>query len=187
MKKKLLGLLICGVIVLTACSQNEETIATKDTQNEVKESDINETASAELNQQVEDLKGQVEVLTKEHDAFPTISNLTKDFVQAQVTGDKERLNQLITDDVVIEEKGTELYVSTDGGPGFLLFSEELKEQFGGWEIRSAGYSKERGSFDVFLSEFHATPDDEESPISFVNLYFKEVDNQWKIAGVEFDI
>lgn len=154
--------------------------------NEVKELDTNEATSAELNQQLEDLKGQVEVLTKEHEAFPTISNLTKDFVQAQVRGDKERLNQLITDDVVIEEKGTELYVSTDGTPDYLLFSKELKEQFEGWEIRSAGYSEERGSFDVFLSESYATPDDK-SPISFVNLYFKEVDNQWKIAGVDSDI
>lgn len=79
----------------------------KNSGNKVKESDTNEATSAELNQQIEDLKGQVEVLTKEHEAFPTISNLTKDFVQAQVTGDKERLNQLITDDVVSEEKGTE--------------------------------------------------------------------------------
>jgi hypothetical protein len=39
---------------------------------------------------------------------------------------------------------------------------------------------------VFLSESYATPDDK-SPISFVTLYFKEVDNQWKIAGVDFDI
>jgi hypothetical protein len=88
---------------------------------------------------------------------------------------------------VIDEKGTELYVSTDGEPSYLLFSEEIFKKFEDWEIRGTGYDEQRGSFDVFLSEFYSTPDDETPPISFVNLYFKEVDNQWKISGVEFDI
>jgi hypothetical protein len=38
---------------------------------------------------VEDLKGQVKALTKEQEAFPTISNLTKDFVQAHITAIKK--------------------------------------------------------------------------------------------------
>jgi hypothetical protein len=44
---------------------------------------------------------------------------------------------------VIEEKGTELYVSTDGEPSYLLFSEEIKKQFEDSEIRSAGYNEHR--------------------------------------------
>jgi chromosome segregation ATPase len=61
-------------------NQNEENL-----ENKAKELDTKEGAITELNQQVEDLKGQVKALTKEQEAFPTISNLTKDFVQAHIT------------------------------------------------------------------------------------------------------
>ena len=187
MKKKLLGLIICGAISLAACSQTEETTASTDKKSEENLTELTnvldekEGTITDLNQQIEDLKHQVEILTMENEIFPHISSLTYNFVQAHTSGDKETLYQLITDDVMIEEKGTELYVNNHGE--YTLISKDIQEDFLNWTLRNYTYNEENNTLVVYLTEFY-----EPESSSDIGLYFKKTDDEygWKIYNIEFD-
>lgn len=106
MVRKLL-LLICGISLLTACTDDLNG-------NEIQLEEKNLRLSEQLNekeQKIKELSKQIEQLNiqtddfnmeKEHYAF--VSNNSREFVEAHTTGNKEKLQQLLSDEVILIEK-----------------------------------------------------------------------------------
>lgn len=194
MVRKLILLIICGVTLLTACSK--ESI----TENEILLEDKNvklaeqlnekEKKIIELKQNIEQLNLQIDDFNQEKEQFVFISNISKEFVQAHTTGDKEKLSQLLSEDIVLVEKENKLYAKIVNSDGFewLLFNNETKNQFVDWVIQGYGFDGKTNTFNIFIREFYIDSNGEpESPPTFLHLTFKMYNNEWKINSLGFDV
>ena len=195
MVRKLMLLIICCFTFLTACSktqsitENESLLEEKNFKlaeqlNEKEENII------ELKQNIEQLNLQINDFNQEKEQFVFISNISKEFVQAHTTGDKEKLSQLLSDDVVLVEKENKLYAKIVNSDGFewLLFNNEAKSQFVDWVIQGYDYDGKTNTSNVYIREFYIDSNGEpESPPTFLHLTFKMYNNEWKINSLGFDV
>ncbi|WP_160032474.1 nuclear transport factor 2 family protein, partial [Paenibacillus sp. An7] len=123
---------------------------------------------------------------KENYAF--ISNISMEFVQAHTTGDMDRLRQLLSDDIVLEEKDNKLYAKDANGDEWLLFNYEKKIHLDDWVIQGYEYDPKSNTFQIFIREFYTDLKGEpEIPPTFLHLSFIKFNEEWKIASIEFDV
>lgn len=85
----------------------------------------------ELKQNIEQLNVQMDDFNMEKEQFVFISSISKELVQAHTTENKEKLSQLLSEDVVLVEKENNLYARILNSDNFewLLFNNEAKIQF----------------------------------------------------------
>jgi len=187
-------LIICGVTLLTACSkesitENEILLEEKNVKLAEQLSE-NEKKIIELKQNIEQLNLQIDDFNQEKEQFVFISNISKEFVQAHTTGDKEKLSQLLSEDIILVEKENKLYAKIVNSDGFewLLFNNETKNQFVDWVIQGYDFDGKTNTFNIFIREFYIDSNGEpESPPTFLNLSFKMYNNEWKINSLGFDV
>lgn len=195
MRKKLWVLLICSFTLLTACSQTENSLDEEVSQLEEDKVALSQTLSDQenkiekLTQSITELKKQTDATKEEKDLFPWISNLSRDFVRAHTSGDKEKLQELLSEDIILVERDNELYVKHgEDEYEWLLFSNEGKSQLDDWVIQGYQYDSESDTFHINIREFYVDLSGEsESPPTFLGLSFEMFDNEWRIVGVGFDV
>ncbi|MFJ7738778.1 hypothetical protein ACIQ2D_20930 [Lysinibacillus sp. NPDC097287] len=192
----LLVLIICSFTMLTACSQKDDSLDKNESQLEEVNAEfsgmLNEKDKKieELNQTIEQLNIQIDDFNKEKDNFGFISNLSMEFVQAQTTGDKDKLRQLLSEDIVLEEKDNKLYAKIINSNGFewLLFNKEGKTQLDDWVIQGYQYDSKTKTFNIFIREVYINLNGEpDIPPTFLNLTFKMYNTEWKITSLGFDV
>ena len=187
-------LIICGFTLLTACSKEEslngnESLLEEKNLKLVEQLTDKEKKIIELKKNIEQLNLQIDDFNMEKEHFVFISNISREFIQAHTTGDKEKLSQLLSEDVVLVEKENKLYaiVSSDGFE-WLLFNNEAKNQFVDWVIQGYDYDGKTNTFNIFIRELYIDSNGEtESPPTFLNLTLKMYNNEWKIDSLGFDV
>lgn len=188
-------LIICGFTLLTACS-NDESLNGNESLLEEKNLKLAEQLNEkdkkiiELKQNIEQLNVQMDDFNTEKEQFVFISNISKEFVQAHTTGDKEKLSQLLSENVVLVEKENNLYARIVNSDNFewLLFNNEAKNQFVDWVIQGYDYDGKTKTFNISIREFYIDSNGEpESPPTFLGLTFKMYNNEWKIDSLGFDV
>lgn len=195
MKKIFLLLFLCSFMLLTACTQSANSINENESQLEEENKDLTkrlndkEIQLKELTQSVEELNNQIDQFNKEKESFAIISNLSNDFVIAHTTGDKERLYQLLSEDITLEERDNKLYAQIkESVSDWLLFDYHGETKFDNWVIQGYQYVNETNTYSVFIREFYSDLNGESvSPPTFLGLTFKLQDEEWKIISLEFDV
>ncbi|WP_144512224.1 hypothetical protein [Bacillus sp. FJAT-22090] len=192
--KKLL-LFIGGCVLLAACSE-DESFNGYEVQLEEKNLKLvdqlkeKEQKVDELNQHIEQLNVQIEDFNMEKEHFVFVSNISREFVEAHTIGDKDKLHQLISEDIVLIEKEGKLNASMNNSDGYEwnLFNKEAKRKFVDWVIQGYEYDGETETFNIAIREFYLDSNGEpESPPTFLYLTFKMYNNEWKINSLAFDV
>jgi SMC interacting uncharacterized protein involved in chromosome segregation len=141
----------------------------------------------ELTKSIEGLKNQIDDFNMEKESFVFISNLSRDFVKAHTTADKERLRELLSEDLVLEERERKLYVKVQGYD-WVLFDYNDQGSFDDWVIQGYEFSRENNTYSVFIREFYSDVNGEPvSPPTFLNLVFEYQENGWEVISLGFDV
>ncbi len=188
-------IIICGFTLLTACSQTKNSLGEAASKLEADKTVSSESLSNQenemekLSQSITELEKQLDATRKEKDIFPGISNLSREFVRAHTSGDKEKLQELLSEDIILIDRDNELYAKHgEDEYEWLLFSHERKVLLDDWVIQGYQYDSESDTFHINIREFYVDANGEpESPPTFLGLSFKMFDNEWKIIGIGFDV
>jgi len=141
----------------------------------------------ESTKSIEELNNQIDEFNMEKENFVFISNLSRDFVKAHTTADQEALRELLSADLVLEEKEEKLYVKVQGYD-WVLFDYSDQGSFDDWVIQGYEFSSENNTYSVFIREFYSDGNGKPvSPPTFLNLEFKLQENEWKIISLGFDV
>ncbi|MEI4771672.1 hypothetical protein WAX74_18795 [Psychrobacillus sp. FJAT-51614] len=186
-------LLICGFTLLTACSEelngNESQLEEKNLKL-AEQLNEKEQKIKELTQRIEQLNVQIDDSNMEKEHYAFVSNNSREFVEAHTTGDKVKLHQLLSADVVLVEKENKLYARMNNSNGYewQLFNKDAKGQFVDWVIQGYEYDGKTNTFNIAIREFYLDSNGEpESPPTFLYLTFKMYNNEWKINSLAFDM
>ncbi|WP_203248337.1 hypothetical protein [Sporosarcina beigongshangi] len=188
-------LLFVFVMVLAACSQTVDPLEGKVSQLEAdkvvlsENLDNQENKIEKLTQNIAELEKQIDATKKEKDIFPGISNLSREFVRAHTSGDKEKLQELLSEDIILVDRDNELFAKHgEDEYEWLLFSRERKVQLDDWVIQGYQYDSENDTFHIHIREFYVDINGEpDSPPTFLGLSFKMFNNEWKIISLAFDV
>lgn len=138
----------------------------------------------EANQRIEDYK-------KEDENFPFISNLALDFVRAHTQGNKEKMRELLSEEIELVEKDKRIYAVmqvNDQEVEWMLYEKDSPARYQDMVVQGYAYLREEDAFIIHIREFYEGKEGEViSPPTFLNLTFKKVDDQWKIINLEFDV
>lgn len=186
--KKLLLLIVCVIPVMAACTDSE-TVDKLMSEKETLTIDLTENKEEieRLNEKIAQLEKQLETLQKEKDLFSQLSNLSREFVKAQATGDKETLQTLVSDELTLVVRDNQLLIKGHDQYEWHLYSDN-EVHLDDWIIQGFEYIPEDDAYRVHIREFFIDAKSEPvSPPTFLNLTFKLIDNEWKVDGVEFDV
>ncbi|MBT2639783.1 nuclear transport factor 2 family protein [Bacillus sp. ISL-39] len=193
--KKLLLLIVCFIPIITACTDTEtvdqlmsekETLAMELTENKEEIERLNAKIE-KSNEKMSDLEKQLETYQKENDLFSQISYLSREFVKAHTTGDKEAAQALLSDELILVERDNKLLVKGKDNYEWNLYSAD-NGQLDDWVIQGFQYLPDQDSYRVHIREFIIDANGEPViPPTFLNLTFKLVNGEWKVDGVEFDV
>lgn len=189
MKNNLLVLLLCSLILLTGCTQTAGNAVELKEENKRLTEELNEKEIKlkESTKSIEELNHQIDEFNMEKENFVFISNLSMDFVNAHTTADKETLRELLSEELVLEEKEEKLYVKVQGYD-WVLFDYHNQGSFDDWVIQGYEFSSENKTYSVFIREFYSDVNGEPvSPPTFLNLVFELQENEWKIISLGFDV
>lgn len=189
MNKHLLVLLLCSLILLTGCTQTagNEVELKEENKKLIEELSEKKIQLEESTKNIEELTNQIDEFNMEKESFVFISNLSRDFVKAHTTADKESLRELLSEELVLEEKEEKLYVKVQGYD-WVLFDYQNQGSFDDWVIQGYEFSSENNTYSVFIREFYSDVNGEPvSPPTFLNLVFELQENDWKIISLGFDV
>ena len=192
MNKKLFLLLFCCVVIVTACTSSKnstqvnENIALEDTEELTRKLDESEEKIATLTKEIQELQAKYKEQEEGMEYFPIISNLTREFIRAHTTGDKEKIVELLAEDLELIEKEDGLYVLVDNFEWPLYSNDKIK--LDDWVIQGYDYDQENNTINIFTREFLVDANEEPvAPPTFLSLTFKKFVDTWKITGLAFDV
>lgn len=188
MIKKGLLLIVCCIPIITACT-NAETVNQLESEKETLNLDLTENKMEidRLNEKISELEKQIETNEQESELFSQLSNLSRDFVKAHTTGDKETLQSLLSEALILEERDNKLFVKNNDNVEWLLYSAD-DHQLDDWVIQGFHYDRENNTYTVNIREFLKAANGEPvSPPTFLKLKYKLYNDQWKVDGLEFDV
>ncbi|WP_316572948.1 hypothetical protein, partial [Neobacillus sp. YIM B06451] len=147
MNRLFLLMIICSITIITGCKNSEGVVSQLKEEKEKLTLSLSESEKTrdELNKRIADLEKQLETNKKEKELFSTISNLSKDFVKAHTSGDKEKIQSLVSDDLFIEEKENKLYINNNANDQWLLYPFSGK-QLDDWVIQGFQYNSDSDTY-----------------------------------------
>lgn len=194
LRKKLSLLIVCSFVLITGCSQAKNSFGAKVSQLEenlklTERLNDKESTIVNLTKIIEGLEKQVSANNKELEIFHVVSNMSREFVQAHTSGDKEKLRQLLSEENILVDRDSKLYSKhADDEYEWLLFSYEKQALLHDWVIQGYQYDSESNTFYINIREFYIDENGEnESPPTFLGLTFKLYNEEWKIFSLGFDV
>ncbi|HJV32117.1 MAG TPA: hypothetical protein VJ558_07960 [Bacillales bacterium] len=189
MKKKFLLIIICSMTMLAACTNTKDVVnqLKKDKEKLILNVNENEKNQKILKQQIAELEKEIKIKQEEKELYTIISNLSREFVEAHTSGNKEKLRSLMLDNLFFEEENNKLYVNNNANEKWLLFPMG-NLHLDDWVIQGFQYQPESNTFTVHIREFYKNAKGVlDSPPTFLNLDFKLDNNEWKIISLSFDV
>ncbi len=186
--KKIFVLLVL-VILISGCTTTNKTVDKNlDTSNQT--GTLQEKIKA-LETELEQMKLLVDNSKYEKDVFPILSNLSLDFVRAHTDGNIEEIKKLVSSEIKISEKEDTIFgiTSIDNTElEWILHNKNDSERYQDMVIQGYGFDSNKNVFVIHIREFYKDSNGNISiPPTFLNLYFKKIDNTWKIINFEFDV
>jgi hypothetical protein len=186
--KKFILIIICSMTTLTACTNTNDVVSQlkKDKEKLILNVNKNEKNQKILKQQIAELEKEIKTNQQEKELFTIISDLSREFVEAHISGNKEKLRSLMLDNLFFEEENNKLYVNNNANEKWLLFPRD-NLHLDDWVIQGFQYHSESNTFTVHIREFYKNAKGVlDSPPTFLNLDFKLDNNEWKIISLSFD-
>ncbi|MBT2642933.1 hypothetical protein J7I80_11905 [Bacillus sp. ISL-41] len=186
--KKLLLLIVCFIPIMTACTDTE-TVDQLISEKETLAVDLTENKEEieTLKKKISELEAQLEIHQKEIDLFSQISYLSREFVKAHTIGEKEAVQALLSDELILVERDNKLLVKGKDNYEWHLYSAD-NGQLDDWVIQGFRYLPDQDAYRVHIREFIIDASGEPViPPTFLNLTFKLINDEWKVTGVEFDV
>jgi len=182
MKKILLLVLIC-IFFISGCSTNTNS----DYDNQINElEERNRILEAEL----EEKKNYIKRIEEKEDLFTIFAYLSTDFVRGQTQGDAQKLREVVADNVSIVEDNNQIYgIFEDNGTEveFRLYNGSGDAIYKDMIIQGYGYYEESEEYSIHIREFFELENGEPViPPTFLNLYFKNFEGNWKVTSFYFD-
>ena len=140
----------------------------------------------ELEKENINLQKNIEIYKK--DLLPVI-NLSKRFVEAHVGGDKQILEELLSDKFILKERDGNIFTMYNFEGENIevrLYSKNSKYKYKDTLIQ--GYTIKNDIIIIHIREFYV--DENNNPLgppTFLNLGFKNINGTWKVVSLEFDI
>lgn len=194
MNKRLIVIIIgISMILGVSCSTQEQT------NNLAKIDEVNQQVSAlkiendKLNRQIDALKSEneklnylLEVNDRKEKNFYDLNYKIIDFVRAQIAGDIEKLNTMLDNGWNASKQGKNVQVEGNETDWFIYH-----EDYGVYKdfvIQSYTYDSENDTYRINIREFFEFDNGEEkTPPTYINLYFKKLDELWKIVNLDMDV
>jgi predicted nuclease with TOPRIM domain len=189
MRKIILLMVFCSFLMVTACENSEKAVSQlkEDKEKLTRSLNDNKAAQEKLTQRVKELEGQVETYQKEVELFTTISNLSREFVKAHTSGDHDKLQSLLSNELALEQDDNKLYIIDEADYRWQVYNAG-GEQLDDWVIQGFQFNNDDQTYMVHIREFYQDKNGEPvSPPTFLNLIFKLVNNEWKVGGLSFDV
>lgn len=189
--KKIILVFIISISIFTACSNNQ--IQDLNAKINIKDKTINdlEEKISTLTSELDEANNTILKHKKMNDVYAILSNMSLEFVRGKTKGDLEKINSLISDDIILSAENNKIYGQHEAYGEqikYLLFDKDGKREYQDMVIQGFGYSENNNTYVIHIREFY---NDElgmpESPPTFLNLYFREIDDKWKIVEFSFDV
>ena len=192
MNKKLFLLIFCCILFVTACtpSKNNSQVNGENKREETEELTLqlkeSEEKVAALTKELQQLEDKMKAQEEGMEYFPIIANLTREFIQAHTAGDKEKLAEMLSDELELIEKEDGLYILVDNFEWPIYYKDSIK--LDDWVIQGYDYDRENNAMNIFTREFLIEANGEPvAPPTFLQLTFKKFDDTWKITSLAFDV
>ncbi|WP_425449324.1 hypothetical protein [Dethiothermospora halolimnae] len=186
MKKIIVAFLMC-ILIISGCTPKDDT---SDIENNNEVNKLKEKVKA-LESELEKKEAYIESIKEQEDLFPVLSNKALTFVRGQTEGNIHKLKEVISDNIsIVEEKGKiyGVYEAYGQKIKYLLYDENSKRKYKDMVIQGYGYLEGEDSYIIHIREFYVDENDKPvSPPTFLNLYFVQVDGNWKIEEFGFDV
>jgi hypothetical protein len=144
-----------------------------------------------LEQEKRELQLTINRFEQEKQWFPTIGNLALQFVHAHIAGDAETLREMLGPDMALEERNGALYVTyshEEQKVEWPVYSEDADRVYQDMLIQGFEYMPQDQTYRVHIREFFADRQQEIiSPPTFLNLTFRQIDGEWKVVEISFDV
>ncbi|MTI71839.1 MAG: hypothetical protein FH751_16445 [Firmicutes bacterium] len=130
-------------------------------------------------------------MKKQQELFPILSNKALDFARGQTQGDIEKLNKVVSNNIIIIEKDNEIYGKYESYGEkikYMLFNKNSKIKYKDMLIQGYRYNEENNTYLMHIREFYV--DENNNPVSpptFLNLYFSKIEGVWKVVKFNFDV
>jgi len=139
-----------------------------------------------------ELEAQAEAHEREHELFQSMAFLSKEFVDACVSGNKEVLTKLLSDEFTLKDNEREImavYKYENENISERLYSRDSEYIYKDMLIQGYNYDVENDIFYIFLREFYVDKHGKPADIlpSYKHLGFKRLNDEWKIVILEHDV
>lgn len=142
----------------------------------------------ELTETNKELMYEIDRLNQESELFSSISNVSKEFIEAHTAGNQEKLKKLLSDEMELVEREDILYVVSEDDYEWSLFNSNSELTLSDWIIQGFHFDLEENTYLVHIREFYIDKKGNSViPPTFLNLYFKHQDDEWKIVKLSFDV
>lgn len=145
----------------------------------------------QLKQETVALKKELDALQVEKKHYTVISHLSSQFVQAHTAGDRSALEGLLAPHVTLAERDGNLYVAypfAGEEVEWPVYHAESPYVYQGMVLQGFGYDPETGTYILHIQEFYEDQEGEPvSPPTFLNLTFQQIEGNWKVIEVTFDV
>jgi len=150
--------------------------------------DLNGTITT-YREEVATYKRGVEAQTIKDNIFPALANLSLEFVRAQTSGDLDKLQALVSDDITfywVDEDIYCRYFYEEKVIELPVYIKDSAKYYQDMVIQGYGYIEEDDIYLINIAEF-MTSDSPSLGGIFLNLSFEKIDGSWKVIMIEFDI
>lgn len=182
--KKILLLVLLSIFFTSACTTNI------DARNDNQVSELEERIKI-LEAELEEKNTYISHMQEKEHLFPAFTNMSIQFVRGQTQGDVQKLKEVIADSVLIIEDNEQIYgvYEYDGDEmEYRLYDNSSNILYKDMIIQGYGFSKESETYVIHIREFFEYQNGVPvSPPTFLNLYFKNLNGNWKITGFDFDV
>lgn len=188
MKKIAFTSIIC-ILFISGCTYNGNTVNTdNDENNKIQEL---KKSIKRLESDLKEKNDYIEKLEQQQAIFPILSNIALEFVRGHTQGNIEKLKEIISDSISIIEEENKIYGKYEvygNEIKYLLYNNDGEIGYEDMVIQGYGYYEENNTYVIHIREFYVDEYNEPvSPPTFLNLYFRELEEGWRIIEFDFDV
>lgn len=187
--KKIILIFLVSIFSISGCASRDSTVNISDSKN----NEIQELKKRikSLESELKEKEDYIERFKQQQDLFPLLSNIALEFVRGHTQGDIEMLKKVASDNISIVEKDNEIYGKYEVHGNeieWLLYNNDVKNRYQDMVIQGYGYYQENNTYVIHIREFYVDEYNEPvSPPTFLNLYFSELEEGWKVVEFDFDV
>lgn len=160
----------------------------KEIDNYIQKIEVLESSLIDCEEEILAYKNKEELQIIRDNNYPILANLSLDFVRAHTSGDIDKLQELVSEEIEFYFDNEDIYCrykNSEEPTEFPVYIMENEPYYRDMVIHGYGYIEEN-MYLIHIKEF-ATLDSPYGNGAFLNLSFMKIDGYWKVVKIEFDI